>query len=144
MSERGRRLELSSEWAFSTSGDDFDSWLMDKVIAIEETLATHRAEVTNDACGDALQKLWDHIIVARRPDYGDWEYPGQAYRHIKAEFDQVYDALAGVMKLIDEGALVRSMSDEFAAGWAMRQIPLVMALKKAHDALNPKAEVPSK
>ena len=51
-------------------------------------------DISNDACGDALQKLWDEIIVAHKPNYGDWEYPGQAYRHIKAEFDEIRAALA--------------------------------------------------
>lgn len=40
-------------------------------------------------CEDALDLLWQEIILKNNPDYGDWEYPGQAYRHIKAEYDDV-------------------------------------------------------
>ena len=44
------------------------------------------AKAVNTACGDALELLWKEIVLAKSPDYGPWEYPGQAYRHIKAEF----------------------------------------------------------
>lgn len=43
---------------------------------------------SENACADALELLWKEIIIARNPDYGEWEYPGQAYRHLKAEFDE--------------------------------------------------------
>ena len=43
----------------------------------------------NTPCGDALDKLWTEILIARDPKYGDWEYPGQAYRHIKAEYEEL-------------------------------------------------------
>lgn len=46
-------------------------------------------EKRNYACGDALERLWTEIILARKPNYGPWEYPGQAYRHILAEFQEV-------------------------------------------------------
>ena len=36
----------------------------------------------NMAAAKALDKLWADIMLKRYPDYGDWEYPGQAYRHI--------------------------------------------------------------
>ena len=38
-------------------------------------------------CAKALDDLWKHVILSGKPDYGDWEYPGQAYRHLAAEFD---------------------------------------------------------
>lgn len=40
-------------------------------------------EEKNYACGDVLDKLWKEY-VADDESYGDWEYPGQVYRHIKA------------------------------------------------------------
>ena len=43
----------------------------------------------NIPCADALEKLWQDIIIKRKPGYGPWEYPGQAYRHIMAEFRDV-------------------------------------------------------
>lgn len=39
----------------------------------------------NVPCGDALDKLWQDIMPE---GYGDWEYPGQAYRHLKAEIEK--------------------------------------------------------
>lgn len=51
------------------------------------------------------------------------------------------EALSGVMEQISKGALVRETADDNAPGWGMRQIPLVMALKKADSALShPAAE----
>lgn len=53
------------------------------------------------------------------------------------EFDQVRDALAGVMQLIDDGVLVRDTLQDHRADWAIRQLPLIEALKKAQEALVP-------
>jgi len=50
-------------------------------------------EEHNCACGDALDSLWKEILI-NHPDYGDWTYPGEAYRHIKAEFDDLRKQLA--------------------------------------------------
>lgn len=44
-------------------------------------------DARSDASGDALNCLWKEVILAKAPDYGDWEYPGQAYRHLIAEFN---------------------------------------------------------
>jgi hypothetical protein len=46
MSERGRRLELCKEWGDSTGGEYFDSWLMEKVIAIEAELQKAKDKYT--------------------------------------------------------------------------------------------------
>lgn len=58
----------------------------------------------NDACLDALNLLWQDIILAHNPDYGDWEYPGQAYRHIKAEHDEALARVAELERLIDSAS----------------------------------------
>jgi len=55
----------------------------------EEQEAEVRALLFNDACGDALEKLWQEVIIAHKPDYGDWPYPGFAYRHLLAEFNDL-------------------------------------------------------
>lgn len=73
-------------------------------------IAKLRKELTNDACGDALEKLWQEIIVARRPKYGDWEYPGQAYRHLKAEYDELRKQVAALTA--DNAALLQAHADE--------------------------------
>jgi hypothetical protein len=49
-----------------------------------EEIIEEVSEQKNSPCGDALDKLWQDIMPH---DYGDWEYPGMAYRHLKAEFD---------------------------------------------------------
>ena len=48
-------------------------------------------------------------------------------------------ALKGIMNQIVVGALVRETADDDAPGWGMRQLPLVIALKSADDAIR-KAE----
>jgi len=40
----------------------------------------------NAPCGEALDLLWRNIILSKYPNYPDWEYPGQAYRHLLAEY----------------------------------------------------------
>lgn len=67
------------------------------------------AEKPDNPCGDALDRLWKEIIVARRPNYGDWEYPMQAYRHILAEFKEAVaerDRLAESMQYIHDNDLI--------------------------------------
>lgn len=93
-----------------------------------QLLATEEDQGINDACGDALQKLWDEIIVARRPTYGDWEYPGVAYRHLKLEFDDI----AGAAKELSEYALDSSLvnTSEFMMGLAVKINHLAMTLNE--------------
>lgn len=45
-------------------------------------------------CCDSLDLLWREVILSKYPDYGDWEYPGQAYRHLKAEFEDLNKIIA--------------------------------------------------
>ncbi len=46
----------------------------------------------------ALDRLWEKIILARRPNYGDWEYPVQASSHIVAEWEEMERKLADLEK----------------------------------------------
>ncbi len=46
-------------------------------------------DVVNAPCGEALDLLWRDVILSKHPDYGDWEYPGQAYRHLAKEFNEM-------------------------------------------------------
>lgn len=48
----------------------------------------------NKPSADALDLLWKEVILAHKPNYGDWEYPGQAYRHLLAEFNDLRLALS--------------------------------------------------
>ena len=43
----------------------------------------------SNPCADALDKLWKETILKYRPTYGDWEYPGMAFRHIVCEFEEL-------------------------------------------------------
>lgn len=44
-------------------------------------------------------------------------------------------ALSSLMRLIDDGVLVRDISHDNEDGWALRQLSLVTALKQAQQAL---------
>lgn len=46
-------------------------------------------DIINTPSADALDKLWRDIILKRDPTYGTWDYPGQAYRHLMAEFEDL-------------------------------------------------------
>ncbi len=43
----------------------------------------------NNPCAEMLDLLWKEIILARKPKYGDWEYPGFAYRHLMCEIEEM-------------------------------------------------------
>lgn len=56
-------------------------------------------------------------------------------RKIERAAPELLAALKGIMNQIVVGALVRETADDNEPGWGMRQIPLVMALKAADDAI---------
>ena len=49
--------------------------------------------------------------------------------------EELLAALQGVMALIADGTLVRDTKRDREPGWAIRQIPMVMALKAADAAI---------
>ena len=66
--------------------------------------AALREELSNDACADALELLWRDVILAHKPDYGPWEYPGQAYRHLRDEFKDLraeFEACVQALRLVE-------------------------------------------
>ena len=73
----------------------------------------------DNPCRNALDLLWQEIIIAHKPDYGDWEYPGQAYRHIKAEFE---DAMQRAEKAADEAELLRAIVEKLPKDAASQPI----------------------
>lgn len=75
--------------------------LAQTINALRAENAKIRQECRNEPCGDALELLWKEIILRRKPAYGEWEYPGMAYRHIKAEFEQVESALRKIATIKD-------------------------------------------
>ena len=60
---------------------------------LEDDLRCLEAEMNelNMASADALTCLWEDIILLRKPDYGDWEYPGEAYRHLMIEIGEIVE-----------------------------------------------------
>ena len=48
---------------------------------------------------------------------------------------EMYEALASLMKMIDDGLLVRDTSHDDESGWALKQLPLVRAVQVAQNAL---------
>jgi hypothetical protein len=62
-----------------------------KTLAQERDAALKALDARDEdnPAAQALDDLWRDIILARNPAYGDWEYPGQAYRHLLAEHRDV-------------------------------------------------------
>ena len=53
------------------------------------TLLNNKIDAINIPCSHALDELWDKVILKRKPNYGPWEYPMQAVRHILAEIEEI-------------------------------------------------------
>lgn len=60
-----------------------------KDVADLDKLVQAKIDKTNIPCADALDFLWDELLLKNKPNYGPWEYPGQAARHIAAEFNEL-------------------------------------------------------
>jgi len=59
-----------------------------------------------------LDHLWKEIVLARKPDYGDWEYPAQACRHILAEIKEILTEQIKAWKVKDEPVPGKKLSDD--------------------------------
>lgn len=66
--------------------------------AIRDAIELKAARDFNEAAAGALDKLWNEIILANHPNYGEWQYPGQAYRHIRDEFDALGSRLRAIAR----------------------------------------------
>lgn len=56
---------------------------------------------------------------------------------VAADNNALRDSLRAVMKLIEDGFLVRNILRDDEPGWAMRQIPMVQTLAKAAELIVP-------
>jgi predicted nucleic acid-binding Zn-ribbon protein len=63
-----------------------------------------REDRTNAPCADALDKLWKAIMPE---NYGDWEYAGQAYRHLLCVYNEQNDK-------IKQNDKVKELEDEIS------------------------------
>jgi hypothetical protein len=67
----------------SSNNNEFQKMQLE-IERLKNELETH-----NMAAAHGLDCLWRSLILARKPEYGDWEYPGQAFRHLDEEFREV-------------------------------------------------------
>ena len=95
---KGRQLAQAEERANVAAAHQsgFEEGAMDLAAMKDRAEKAEAAECGNGPCGDALDALWDDIILAHKPNYGEWEYPGMAARHITAAF---YDLRADNVRL---------------------------------------------
>ena len=61
-----------------------------------------------------------------------------AMQALRAENARLKEALQGMVKLVDDGLLVRSIANDHIAGWGIRALPIMQALQQANEALQPK------
>jgi len=61
-----------------------------------------------------------------------------ALHALRAENQRLKEALVAVVKLVDDGLLVRNVANDHMEGWGIRALPIVQALQQANDALQPK------
>lgn len=60
-------------------------------------------DLINVPCALALDDLWKKIVIANQgEDYGDWEYPAQAYRHILIEYEELKEKYNKLVKELEK------------------------------------------
>ncbi len=73
-----------------------------KLNAIAVVAITEEMDTRNMASSKALDELWKEIILKNKPNYGDWEYPMQAKRHIVCEFVDKSETIDELVKALAE------------------------------------------
>lgn len=48
-------------------------------------------DLVNVPAAHAIDLLWQNIVTAQDPAFGDWEYPGQAYLHLIGEYRRLQE-----------------------------------------------------
>ena len=68
-----------------------------------------------------------------------FDYDGllEVNQTLSAENARLKEALQGMLKLVDDGLLVRNTGNDHIAGWGIRALPIVQALQQANEALQP-------
>ena len=81
-----------------------------------------------------LHKIQDDLITAELSRANTLSIENDALRDENA---RLKEALQGMVKLVDDGLLVRSIANDHIAGWGIRALPIVQALQQAAFALQP-------
>ena len=58
-------------------------------LPVPEVFSLRSPEPETNPCKDILDLLWREIVLARKPAYGDWDYPGMAGRHLLVEIKEI-------------------------------------------------------
>ena len=91
--------------------NEYRDWLRDECDELQARIAELEAEnaliheemdTKNMASSRALDELWGIIILNKKPDYGDWEYPMMAMRHIVIEFEKLQARIAELEGALEE------------------------------------------
>ncbi len=61
---------------------------------------------------------------------------------LRAENARLREALQAMLKLVDDGTLVRNVANDHAVGWSTQAVLIVHALQQANKALQPKRGEP--
>ncbi len=93
------------------------------------------ADTPQEAAREIVKQFFGNVGTADHFTVTDQETGEEANALLIAAAPKLLEALQGIMKLIEEGLLVRSTATDFEDGWAIRQIPLVMGLSKADAAI---------
>ena len=84
-----------------------------------------------------IDDLWQAIIVAHHPTYGDWEYPAQAHRHLVAEVDDIRRRLALAVAEVKAWRACKGFTNErvfWAAAWSWEDGNCVLSSRSSTDA----------
>jgi hypothetical protein len=47
------------------------------------------ADGTKSPLENAIDLIWRDVVLSRKPNYGDWDYGGMAFRHVVAEVREI-------------------------------------------------------
>ena len=61
---------------------------------------------------------------------------------LRAENQRLKEALQGMLQLVDDGLLVRNTANDNMTGWGILALPIVRAVQRANEALQPKRGKP--
>ncbi len=90
-------------------------------------VALARLEVSNEDAEKFIDGMWRDIIIKHKPDYGDWEYPVQAHRHLVAEFDDLRQKNAALEADMDAIRKAAEAALELCAAFPLHEMDTITA-----------------